>query len=234
MSVIRGTGSIGVVAPQSSNAAANAKTAANLKPAILEVLKVVRFGNPLPANQAPTQKNGQWKAPNGDLLIAVQLSGKPPPGSADFAVTTALVNPKTNQFYHRQAGGIAGVPFTHGPLSLPQGTQFKGKTFSAADIKKFEALANAAPKPPVKLPTKKDVENAYGAYNFHNLLKWSAKAPPAGDVVKKFVVKKDNFPDGFTTTGLVLRTGKVVFQRTGGIAGLTQYSQAIATSPLPK
>ena len=233
MPVVIGNHSIGFVVPRAPNAAHNAKTAANLKPAILDVLKVVRFGQALPANKSPAFSGGQWKAPNGDLLIQVKLSGKPPAGSADMGVTTALVNPKTNEFYHRMAGGIAGVPMTHGPLALPAGTQFKGKTFSASDIKKLTTIANTETKP-TKQPTKKDAENAFGAYNFHNLLKYSAKGPATGDVVKKFVVKKDNFPDGYTYTALVLRNGKVAFQRSGGFAGLTQYSQAVATSPLPK
>jgi hypothetical protein len=30
---------------------------------------------------------------------------RPPAGSADLPTTTALVNPKTNEFYHLEAGG---------------------------------------------------------------------------------------------------------------------------------
>ena len=56
------------------------------------------------------------------------------------------------------------------------------------------------------------------------------------DVLKKVPLKKENHPDGFTYTGLILKSdpNKVVIQRSGGIAGLSTWSQAIDVTRLPR
>ena len=55
-------------------------------------------------------------------------------------------------------------------------------------------------------------------------------------MLKKVPLKKDNFPDGYTYTGLVLKSdpSKVIIQRSGGLAGLSTYSQTIDVTRLPK
>lgn len=226
-------GNTGIVPPHVQNAVHNGKVAEGLKPAIKEMLMRVRFGAALPAAELPKQTAKGWKAPNGDALLSVVLD-KAPKGTADVPTNLALVNPKTNQYFVLSVGGLAGT-LGHGPLALPTTSQFKGKTFDAKELERLSGLANGtAPKPATTPATKKQAEAAFGAYSFHKLLKWSAKGPPSGDVVKKYVVKKDAFPDGYTTTALVLRNGKVAFQRSGGFAGLTQYSQAVDVHRLPK
>ena len=218
-----------------SPAAADLKVAANLKANILEVLKRVRFGNPLAAADAPkTNAKGEWRAPNGDRLISVTMS-KPPAGMADGMSQFAFVNPKTNQFYEGTFGGIAGVRMFHGPLSLPP-PQFKDKNITAKDIEAFTRAANGGGQVSHPAPTKTTILNALGTYEFHKLIKDSAKGPAAADVLKKVALKTENHPDGFSYTGLVLKSdpNKVVIQRTGGIAGITSYSQAIDVTRLPK
>lgn len=222
--------------PHAGPSAADLKTAAGLKPAILEVLMRVRFGQPLAAADAPkSNAKGEWRAPNGDRLIPVTMS-KPPPGMMDGMTSMAFVNPKTNQFYEASFGGIAGLRAFHGPLGLPTGTQFKGKAFSPKDIEALTAAANGTSKPSGAVPTKTTILNALGTYEFHKIIKYSAKGPAASDVLKKVPLKADHHPDGFTYTGLVLKSDphKVVIQRSGGIAGMTQYSQIIDVTRLPK
>lgn len=220
--------------PPSGPSAADLKTAAGLKPAILEVLKRVRFGQPIPAADAPkVNARGEWRAPNGDRLISVTMS-KPPPGMMDGPTNMAFVNPKTNQFYQGTFGGVAGSRFFHGPMGL--GTKFTDKSFSAKDIEALTAAANHTGGATAATPSKTTILNALGTYEFHKLIKYSAKGPAAADVLKKVALKKDNHPDGFTYTGLVLKSNpnKVVIQRTGGIAGLNQFSQPIDVTRLPK
>jgi hypothetical protein len=221
--------------PHSGVSAADLKTAAKLKPAVLDVLKRVRFGNPLPAAQCPKpDAKGEWRAPNGDRLIEVKLS-TPPPGMMDGMSSSAFVNPKTNQFYSGEFGGIAGLHNFHGPMALPKGTEFHGKTFSAADISALTAAANGKA-PSGKIPTKAQILGAMGAFEFHKMLRWGAKGPAASDVLKTVPLEKSNHPDGYNYTGLVLKSdpNKVVIKRTGGFAGLTQYSQPLDTTRLPK
>lgn len=219
--------------PHAGPSAADLKTATQLKGHILEVLKRVRFGQPLSAADAPkTNAKGEWRAPNGDRLIRVALS-TPPPGMMDGMTTVGLVNPKTNQFYQGTFGGIAGLRQFHGPLALP-GTDFKAKTFNAKDIEALTAAANVGGQGNHAIPSKTTILNALGTYEFHKLIKYSTKGPAASDVLKKVPLKKDNHPDGFAYTGLVLKSGKVVIQRSGGIAGLSQYSQPIDVTRLPK
>lgn len=217
--------------PHAGPSAADLKTAGQLKAHINEVLKRVRFGAPLTAAQSPKAgAKDEWKAPNGDRLIAVTLSSQPA-GMADGMGTVGFVNPKTNEFYHGTFGGIAGLRQFHGPMMLP-GTDFKAKTFSAKDIEALTAAANPAVKPAT--PTKTTILNALGTYEFHKLMKYSAKGPAESDVLKKVALKKDNHPDGYVYTGLVLKSGKVVIERSGGLAGLRQFSQQIDVTRLPK
>jgi hypothetical protein len=212
------------------------KTAAGLKGSVLEVLKRVRFGQPLSAADSPkSNTKGEWKAPNGDKLIAVSIS-KPPPGMADGMSTAAYVNPKTNQFYSGTFGGFAGVRFFHGPLSLPTGVKFTGKSFSASDIAALTRAANGGGGGTVKVPTKTAILNALGTYEFHKLIKYGTKGPAASNVLKEVPLRAVAHPDGYSYTGLVLKSdpNTVVIRRTGGFAGLVSYSQPIDTTRLPK
>ena len=196
----------------------------------------VRFGNPLTPAQSPVSNTkGEWQAPNGDRLVRVALA-TPPAGSADMMSRTAFVNPKTNQFYEATFGGIAGLRSFHGPLALPPGTQFKGKTFGAKDIAALTHSANVVGQGNHAIPGKTTILNALGTYEFHKLIKYGTKAPADADVLKKVPLKKDNFPDGYTYTGLVLKSdpSKVIIQRSGGLAGLSTYSQTIDVTRLPK
>jgi hypothetical protein len=215
---------------------ADLKTATQLKGAINEVLMRVRFGNPLSAAESPkTNAKGEWRAPNGDRLIRVALS-TPPPGMADGMSRSAYVDPKTNQFYEATFGGIAGLRMFHGPLALPTGTRFKGKDFNAKDIEALTNSANVGGQGNHAIPGKTTILNALGTYEFHKLIKYGAKGPAAADVLKKVPLKKDNHPDGYTYTGLVLKSdpNKVIIQRSGGLAGLSTYSQTIDVTRLPK
>jgi hypothetical protein len=129
------------------------KIAKGLQASIVQSLKTVRFGQPLPKASSPVFKSGHWQTPGGARLVPVVLQ-RPPAGSADLPTTTALVNPKTNEFYHLEAGGLTGASFFHGPLALSP--KFTGTSFSAAACKELEALANhtAAPQQAIaKLPT---------------------------------------------------------------------------------
>lgn len=214
---------------------ADLKTAGKLKSGIETVLQRVRFGAPLAAADAPKHgRDGAWIAPNGDRLIGVDLGSPPPPGSADMPTHFALVNPKTNTFYSMSGGGFTGLVTAHGPLALPAGLKFKGKTFTAADIKKLEAAANAPP--PAKVPTKQQMLAAMGAYEFQGMLRYGSKAPAAKDVLQRIPLKKENVADGFTFTAIVLKANPNTFiiERSGGFAGLTQYSQAIDVTRIPK
>ncbi len=213
------------------------KAAAKLKPAINEILMRVRFGQALTPDQAPRRgRETGWTAPNGTKLIPVQLSSPPPRGSADFADSYALVNPKTNEFYAMQSGGITGQTFAHGPLALPASTKFKTKNLTSADLAKLEAAANPTEKPATKLPTKTKILGALGTYEFHKMVKYGNHKPPASSVLGEVKLKSDNHPDGYTYTALVLKSdpNKVVIQRSGGLAGLTQYSQPLNIQTLPK
>lgn len=120
---------------------ANHNAARNVKGAVQDVLKLVRFGEPLSKADSPrTGKNGQMTAPNGDPLFRVRLDdGKGILGSSQYA----LVNPKTNEFYLQTNGGGFAHPTTYnGPLSLPPGARFQGSKFTPADLQKFEKIAN--------------------------------------------------------------------------------------------
>jgi hypothetical protein len=222
----------------SGPSAADLKTAAKLKTSVLDVLKLVRFGQPLAAADQPkVNAKNEWRAPNGDRLISVTLS-TPPKGTADGMSHAAFVNPKTNEFYEGTFGGFAGLRQFHGPLALPAGTKFTGKTFTAKDIDALTAAANGktTSTTTATAPTKTTMLNALGTYEFHKLLKYGAKGPGPSDVLKSVLLKKENHPDGFSYTGLVLKSNpnKVVIQRSGGFAGITTYSQPIDVTRLPK
>lgn len=235
MSSVRGVQHSSVGGTRPTLNPADLKTAAKLKEAITEHLARVRLGQPLPQNKAPQHgADGAWRAPNGDRLFAVSLS-KPPPGSADFPVTSALVNPKTNEFYKMQSGGFTGATFAHGPLALPNHLEFKSKSLSPTDFKKLEAAANGEGGKP-KVPSRSTIDAALGGYMFHGMLRFANKAPAEGTILAKVALRKDPFPDGYAYTGLVLKSdpNKVVIQRSGGLAGMTTWSQPIDVTRIPK
>lgn len=235
MTSVRGVQHPSVSSSKASLNPADLKVAAKLKDAINEQLSRVRLGQPLPQNKAPQHgRDGAWHAPNGDRLFSVSLS-KPPPGSADFPTTYALVNPKTNEFYKMQSGGFTGATFAHGPLTLPKALDFKTRVFSATDFKKLEAAANHEGQKP-KAPGRSTIDAALGAYMFHGMLKFANKAPADSTILTKVALRKDPFPDGYAFTGLVLKSdpNKVIIQRSGGLAGMTTWSQPIDVTRIPK
>ncbi|MBL9039327.1 MAG: hypothetical protein JNG84_12485, partial [Archangium sp.] len=61
-------------------------------------------------------------------------------------------------------------------------------------------------------------------------------APKAADVLGEVFIKRDTHPDGYSFTALVLKSdpNKVIIRRTGGIAGVSQYSNAIDVTRIPK
>ncbi len=61
-------------------------------------------------------------------------------------------------------------------------------------------------------------------------VKWDGKAPEAGSVAKSVFLNSPRaaLADGFTYKANLLKNGTVVFQRTGGFAGLTSYSKPFA------
>jgi hypothetical protein len=211
------------------------KTAAKLKEGINEQLSRVRLGQPLPEAKMPQQgRDGVWHAPSGDRLFSVSLS-KPPPGSADFPTTYALVNPRTNEFFKMQSGGFTGATFAHGPLALPNPLHFKTRSLGPVDFKKLEAAANHEGSKP-RVPTRSTIDAALGAYMFHGMLKFGSKAPADSTILTRVSLRKDPFPDGYAYSGLVLKSdpNKVIIQRSGGLANLTTWSQAIDVSRIPK
>lgn len=127
--------------------AADLEVAGGLKATVLDIMKRVRMA-PTPPAELPKFDGGKglWRAKNGDALVAVTLS-KPPAGMADGFTERALVNPKNNQFWVVRQGGIAGITSGMGPLGLPDGNKFTGKSYSQADIKALEKAANSPAKP---------------------------------------------------------------------------------------
>lgn len=234
MSTVRGVSSPAVSSARHTLNPSDLKTAAKLKDGINSLLARVRLGQPLPQNQMPSRQDGVWKAPNGDRLFSVSLS-KPPPGSADFPITYALVNPKTNEFYKMQSGGFTGATFAHGPLGLPQNLQFKTRGLTAADFKKLEAAANDEGGKP-KVPSRAVIDAGLGSYLLAGALRFTNKAPADSTILTKVPLRRDPFPDGYAYTGLVLKSdpNKVIIQRTGGLAGMTTYSQPIDPAKLPR
>lgn len=237
MTIVRGAAATHAVTSKHHLNPDDLKTASKLKPAINEMMTKVRTGPPLSPELAPHQgRESGWTAPNGDKLIPVQLSNPPPPGSADFPNNFALVNPKTNEFFSMTSGGITGRTFAFGPMSLPDGLKFKTKNMTAADRAKIEDAANHPATRPIKLPSKDKILGALGAYEFHKMVKYGPTGPTDKNILGKVKLKTENHPDGYTFTALVLKTdpNKVVIQRTGGLAGLTQYSQPLDLTRLPK
>lgn len=235
MSSVRGVQHPSVSSTRQTLNPADLKTAAKLKEGINEQLARIRLGQPLPQNKMPQAgRDGVWHAPNGDRLFSVSLS-KPPPGSADFPTTYALVNPKTNEFYKMQSGGFTGATFAHGPLALPHHLELKSKALSPTDFKKLEAAANGEGGKP-RVPGRSTIDAALGGYLFHGMLKFGAKAPAESTILTKVALRKDPFPDGYAYTGLVLKSdpNKVIIQRSGGLAGMTTWSQPIDVTRIPK
>lgn len=123
------------------------KTARGLKASINELLKTVRMTQTPPALQPKYDGDKQvWRTSDGRALFPVTLQ-TPPRGSADMFTTSALVDPKTNQFFMLRTGGIAGIPFFNGPLALPKKSQFKHPPYSLSDLRALAAAANAKPAP---------------------------------------------------------------------------------------
>ncbi len=236
MPTIRATAATAAVIAKHHLNPEDLKTAAKLKPAINELMKRVRTGPPLSDAAAPHQgRESGWTAPNGDKLFPVQLSSPPPPGSADMPNTFALVNAKTNEFFWMNGGGITGKTFAFGPLQLP-GLKFKTKNLTNVDRAKLEEAANHSAKPTPKLPTKTKILGALGAYEFQHMVHYGPTGPTDKNILGKVKLKTENHPDGYTFTALVLKSdpNKVVIQRTGGFAGVTQYSQPLDLTRLPK
>lgn len=115
--------------------------------------KITDFGPPL-AHEASPKRNSkdQWHAPNGNPLIPVMLSL--PNGTSKEMSSIGFVDPKTNLLYRGQflgtctenvrTGNGEVKQFFRGPVALPPGTQFTGKTFPPGDVK---ALTKAASGP---------------------------------------------------------------------------------------
>lgn len=154
----------------------NEHAARNLKGAIQDKLKLVRFGAPLSKAESPRMgPNGQMVAPNGNPLIRVKLSEGSVLGESQYA----LVDPKTNQFYvQNNAGGFAHPTTYNGPLSLPPEARFEGKKFTPADLKRFERLANT----PSKFPFPMDLAS----------LKYDQPAPKASEIASEKLLKSEH------------------------------------------
>jgi hypothetical protein len=172
-------------------------TAGELKGAINDVLKLVRFGQPIPDKDEPRPgPNGRYVAPNGDPLIRVKLSGSNGiPGSSEYA----LVNPKTNEFYKEQnEGGFMHPTNYYGPMSLPKGTRFVSKSFTEGDLKKLEKAANSV----LSGPIKKGALAALEAHLKAGDLNFDHQAPNPKDILKSTVIKSEH---PFTYTAIVLK-----------------------------
>ncbi len=215
---------------------ADLAVAAQLKETISDFRLTHKLGPTLKGSLAPVKQGNRYIAADGDPLISVGIYKAP--SSVDLPRIDALVDPRTNQFYIKQTGAQFGTADAiSGPYVLPASVRFTGKRFTATDLRTLEKAAKPAEtKPtPVKAPTAREIEGAIGAYRFHNMLNFSAKAP-SGAIASKIALKGDKHPDGFNYTALVLKSDprKVVIQRTGGFAGTTSYSNVIDLNRIPK
>lgn len=164
----------------------NKAAASHVKGAIQDILKQVKFGNSLPKEKSPhVGVGGQLVAPNGDPLIRVKLSEGPVLGQSQYA----LVDPKTNEFYIQDnAGGFAHPTSYHGPLSLPPNARFQGSSFSPADLKSFEKIANGGgikqpfPHFPIPTPIFPNVEK----------LKYDQPAPRPENIASERMLKSEH------------------------------------------
>lgn len=109
------------------------RTASHLRDALNLQLVFKSMGPPLFEGGPTRGKDGRWHAPNGDPLIEVQLGrGK-----------TALVDPKTNEFYLRTTHpGFRTMPTVQGPAKLPANTQFTDEVFTQKELRDLEQAAN--------------------------------------------------------------------------------------------
>ena len=202
----------------------NEKAARNLKSAVQDTLKLVRFAGPLSKDASPRMgPNGQMVAPNGDPLIRVKLSDGPVSGQSQYA----LVDPKTNEFYvQNNAGGFLHPTTYNGPLSLPPQARFEGSKFTTADLKRFERIANAPP--PFSLPNLGDLVTPQ--------LQFDQPAPNPKNVASETPIKSEH---PFTYYAVVLKDDPthVIIKKvlTGGFVpakpGDGSYSAPIAVSP---
>ncbi|MBL8910623.1 MAG: hypothetical protein JNM17_07970 [Archangium sp.] len=207
----------------------NAYVASHLKETTTKLFDGVFFRCPLPPSASPRPgPDGRWVAPNGDPLIRVNVSadGRRIPGSGTYM----LVNPKTNEVYREQdSGGFINHRTFTGPLKLPVGQRFQGKTFSEAQLRQFERLANRDA-PIIRRPPLGEVLERHLKLGD---LEFGQKAPRPEDIAKQVVVKSEH---PFTYYAITLKDdpNHVIFKKvlTGGFvpAGPNDgtYSQPVA------
>jgi hypothetical protein len=95
-------------------------------------------------------------------------------------------------------------------------------------------LAACNPMPEPMIPSKAELVDAYQAFGRGDMLKWGGSAPAAGDILDRVPLSPDRRGfDMIHTDALVLRDNQVVFHKTGGIAGLNQYTQPLSLDRLP-
>lgn len=208
----------------------NGTAARNVAEAVRDVLKLVRFGHPLPASESPrVGKGGQMVAPNGDPLLRVKLDDG---GGVLGAGQYALVNPKTNEFYlQTDSGGFNPQTTFHGPLSLPPKARFEGDRFTPGELNRLEKLANEGPPAP-KLPSTAQLEKAFQAAKLRGELDFGQPAPDPSNVAAEIPLKSQH---PFTYYAVVLKDdpSKVIIKQvlTGGFVpakpGDGSYSQPI-------
>ncbi|HEY0880986.1 MAG TPA: hypothetical protein VGD87_05630 [Archangium sp.] len=213
--------------PNLSQIIHNTTAAKNLKEGIRDVLKLVRFGQPLPASESPRPgKGGQLVTPSGDPLIRVKLDDG---GGILGAGQYGLVNPKTNEFYlQTNSGGFNPQTTFHGPLSLPPKARFEGSTFTPGELKRLEKIANDEPK--VKLPPLAQLEKTFQANKAN--LEFGQPAPDPSNVAAEIPLKSQH---PFTYYAVILKDDptKIVIKQvlTGGFVpakpGDGTYSQPI-------
>lgn len=233
----------------------NFSAAQHVKGAVQDLLKMVRFAGPLPADKAPhLGPNGKMVAPNGHELIRVRIDdGK---GGIVGQSQYALVDPQTNEFYvQNNAGGFLHPTTYNGPLSLPPNARFEGAPFSPAELHNFEQIANGKQPPPTHLPLPKPpLVPGLPTFPFPQLpglnrfkltlerhlkagdLEFSHTAPKPGDIRSQTVIKTEH---PYTYTAVVLKSDPthVIIKRelTGGIVmskpGSETYSQPISITP---
>lgn len=205
----------------------NQNAARNVKGAVLEVLKQVRFGQPLSKAESPrVGANGQMVAPNGDPLIRVKLSEGLISGQGQYA----LVNPKTNEFYVQNSqGGIRHNTTYNGPLSLPPKARFEGTKFSAAELK---SLQKAAAEGPLHLEPVKPT-----AFPGLDRMVFDQPAPKPGDILSERPLKSEH-PFSYYAITLKNDPTHVIIKKvlTGGIVparpGDGSYSAPISIVPM--
>lgn len=186
---------------------------------------------PLSAAQSPRPgPNGRYVAPNGDPLIRVKLNdGKGIVGQSEYV----LINPKTNEVYKESnSGGFVNHKNYFGPEKLPAGSRFQGKSFTEAELKMFERIANGGLfGPPVKGPSlleKLEQQLSRGD------VKFGGNAPDPKNVASQTVLKNEH-PFTYYVITLKNDPDHVIIKRvlTGGFApslpGSGDYSEPVST-----